>query len=178
MPKHFYILTTLLFMIHSNEIIFDFNKDSDSSDWRIVDDSVMGGVSQGNFFVNKNGHGVFTGQVSLENNGGFSSLRYRFKEIDVNNYTKIILRVKGDGKNYQFRIKNDSNDYYSYVINFSTNKDWQEVELNFKDMYPTFRGRKLNMSNFSDNSIEEIAFLIGNKKNEKFEIEIDKIYLQ
>ena len=45
-------------------------------------------------------------------------------------------------------------------------------------MYPAFRGRKLSIGNFSSKNIEEIAFLIGNKKEEHFKLEIDKIYLQ
>ena len=59
-------------------ILFDFNIKSDISNWKVVDDVVMGGRSNGNFELNKNGYGVFSGNVSLENNGGFSSLRYRF----------------------------------------------------------------------------------------------------
>ena len=45
-------------------------------------------------------------------------------------------------------------------------------------MYPAFRGRNLNMGNFSSETIEELAFLIGNKKKEYFKLEIDKIYLE
>ena len=45
-------------------------------------------------------------------------------------------------------------------------------------MYPSFRGRRLNKSNFSDDKIQEIAFLIGNKKEENFQLLIDKIDLK
>jgi hypothetical protein len=45
-------------------------------------------------------------------------------------------------------------------------------------MYPSFRGRKLDAPNFSHDNIEEIVFLIGNKKNERFELIIDKIALK
>ena len=45
-------------------------------------------------------------------------------------------------------------------------------------MYPAFRGRRLNMNNFSSDFIEEIRFLIGNKNNQSFQLEIDKIYLK
>ncbi len=45
-------------------------------------------------------------------------------------------------------------------------------------MYPAFRGRTLNMDNLKPNKIEEIAILIGNKKAEKFRLEIDSISLQ
>ncbi len=162
----------------SKQVIFDFNSNSDISAWSVVDDVVMGGESQGNFKLNEIGNGLYFGKVSLENNGGFSSLRFRFSEKDISNYSKIILKIKGDGKDYQFRVKDDYLNRYSYISSFSTNKDWQLIEISLSKMYPAFRGRKLNMSKFSSKVIEEIAFLIGNKRNESFKIEIDKIYLE
>ena len=45
-------------------------------------------------------------------------------------------------------------------------------------MYPSFRGRKLNQANFSNDYIEEIAFLIANKRQENFKLLIDKIELK
>lgn len=45
-------------------------------------------------------------------------------------------------------------------------------------MYPTFRGRKLDSPNYSADGIEEIAFLIGNKRAESFKLEIDAISLK
>ena len=165
-------------MSDSKELIFDFNSNSDISAWRVVDDVVMGGESEGNFKLNENGNGVYFGEVSLENNGGFSSLRFRFNKKEISNYSKIILKIKGDGKDYQFRVKDNYRNFYSYISSFSTNKNWQLISINLSEMYPGFRGRKLEMSKFSSSIIEEIAFLIGNKRNESFKIEIDKIYLE
>lgn len=159
-------------------LIFDFNPKSDLENWVIVDDDVMGGKSSGSFGLSPDGHGVFKGLISLENNGGFSSLRYNFERIQMENYTKIVLKIKGDGKKYQFRIKSDSGDYYSYVSTFATSGDWQEIEIPLKNMYPSFRGRKLDKPNFSGDHMEEIAFLIGNKKEEEFQLLIDKIELK
>ena len=158
--------------------IFDFNENKKALNWIIVDDVVMGGRSSGNFYVNENGHGVFEGNVSLENNGGFSSLRHRFNKVSTQPYSKIVLRVKGDGKRYQFRIKNNASDYHSYIGYFTTSKQWETIEIPMSTMYPAFRGRKLNIPNFSGSSIEEIAFLIGNKKKESFKLEIDHILLK
>jgi NADH dehydrogenase [ubiquinone] 1 alpha subcomplex assembly factor 1 len=88
---------------------------------------------------------------------------------------KIVIKLKGDGKKYELRIKDNSSNYYSYISSFTTSGDWQEIEIPLKDMYPSFRGRKLDSPNFSKNYIEDIAFLIGNKKPEKFKLLIDKI---
>ncbi|MCC8359772.1 CIA30 family protein [Salinimicrobium sediminilitoris] len=160
------------------QLIFDFNKESNIREWVIVDDVVMGGRSSGEISLNEDGHGVFEGEVSLENNGGFSSVRYRTGRIAVKDHSKVVVRLKGDGKEYQFRIKGDTGDEYSYVVPFSTSGKWEEIEIELKDMYPTFRGRKLDMPNFSNDHFEEIAFLIGNKKKEKFKLVIDRIELR
>ena len=45
-------------------------------------------------------------------------------------------------------------------------------------MYPVFRGRGLNQPNFSGKYLQEIGFLIGNKRAEKFNLIIDKIELK
>jgi hypothetical protein len=161
----------------NSKIIFDFNKEADIQNWNIVNDDVMGGRSSSQFILNKEGFGVFEGRVSLENNGGFSSVRYQLDKTEVTTYTKIKIRLKGDGKNYQFRIKDNSRNYYSYITSFPTTNDWQDLEIKLEDMYPSFRGRRLNFPNFSHDFIEQVVFLIGNKKNESFKLLIDKIEL-
>ncbi|MDG1529530.1 MAG: CIA30 family protein [Polaribacter sp.] len=174
----FILRVVLIFSMINNSLVFDFKKESNISNWVILDDVVMGGKSYGNFYLNKNGHGEFYGDVSLENNGGFSSVRYRFNKEKTNVFSKFIIRVKGDGKAYQFRVKNSKNDYHSYIYSFQTTKDWQTIEIPFAEMYPAFRGRKLNIENYQGEKMQEIAFLIGNKKNENFRLEIDKIEIQ
>ena len=172
------ILSLILVASMSINVVFDFNKDSDISDWIIIDDIVMGGKSSGRFSLNDDGFGVFEGTVSLENNGGFSSVHYGFETIELKEKTKAVFKIKGDGKDYQFRLKGNSDDYFSYVTSFSTTGEWEEIEIPLKDMYPSFRGQKLPMSNFSGDQIEEIAFLISNKKAENFKLLIDKIELK
>ena len=90
----------------SPSIIYDFQKDAATNNWRVVDDGVMGGLSQGKLQVDDEGHGVYSGTVSTENNGGFSSLRYRFDAIEASEDKIIVLRIKGDSKKYQFRVYN------------------------------------------------------------------------
>lgn len=159
-------------------VIYDFNLENGAENWRVVDDVVMGGRSDGNFTVNEAGHGVFSGRVSLENNGGFSSVRYRFDNQEVSGYEKVVIRLKGDGKRYQFRVKTNTGDRHSYIAYFETSGDWETIEIPLSEMYPTFRGRELNMPNFPGESMEEIAFLIANYKPEQFRLEIDYIHLK
>ncbi len=155
--------------------LFKFDKDCDLSAWQVVDDRVMGGLSQGAISLNEDGNAVYNGHVTTRNNGGFSSLRCRFEAKDVSKYSKFRLKVKGDGKRYQFRVKSGEIDRHSYIHYFETTGELQEIEINFADMYPTFRGRELDMANFSGEQIVEMAFLIGNKKEQDFVLEIDEI---
>ena len=77
-----YLLGTIILITAMNaQIIFDFNKNSNIQGWKFVDDIVMGGKSLGSFKLSPDGFGLFEGHISLENNGGFSSVRYRFKKL-------------------------------------------------------------------------------------------------
>ena len=158
-------------------IIFDFNEKNGTTGWTIVDDVVMGGRSNGTMRLNEVGHGIFSGEVSLENNGGFSSVRYRMDPVKTDPNQLVKIRLKGDGKRYQFRIKHDSDTYYSYITYFETTGDWQTIEVPLKELYPSFRGRKLSGPNFSHDTIEEVTFLVANKRAERFELIVDKIEL-
>ena len=162
----------------AQDIISDFEKDIDLKKWFIVNDDVMGGISESNFSINKDGRGIFKGYVSTENNGGFCSIRHSLSRKYIGNNNILKLKIKGDGKDYQLRIKANRNDYFSYVVTFKTTGEWEEIEIPLKEMYPSFRGRKLNMQNFNNNYFEQIAFLVGNKKNEKFKLIIDRITLE
>ncbi len=170
-----FILTTMML---KSETIFDFTLQSDLRDWAVVDDGVMGGRSAGCLHLSDEGHAVFHGDVSLENNGGFSSVRYRFEEKTVKGYDKFVIRLRGDGKRYQFRTKATLYDRHSYIAYFQTTGDWQTIEIPLSEMYPTFRGRELDMPNFPTKTMAEVAFLISNKKAESFSLEIDEIELR
>lgn len=159
-------------------VIFDFDNESSLENWYVVNDGVMGGLSNGKMTLNKKGHAVFEGTVSLENNGGFTSIRHSFETRDVTGKTKAILRVKGDGKDYQFRVKNSSKDWHSYIYTFETSGKWQNIEIPLGEMYPSFRGMELDMPNYPTEQLSDITFLIANKKAEAFRIEIDKIILE
>jgi len=164
--------------VASTLTIFNFGKQSDLSNWYVVDDVVMGGRSNGNFTLSEDGHGLFQGRVSLENNGGFSMVRYVIGKSDVSRYSTAVIRLKGDGKRYQFRIKSAGRDRHSYIAHFQTSGEWETIKIPLAKMYASFRGVKLNMPDYPGKQMEEIAFLIGNKKAEEFRLEIDKIELE
>ncbi|MEL7225060.1 MAG: CIA30 family protein [Cyanobacteria bacterium J06576_12] len=99
---HYVTILILLNMsslsINNGLLLFDFKEDTSATAWRTQDDTVMGGRSAGHFALTESGHGRFWGDVSLENNGGFSSIRYRFATpVNVADHTAFSLRVKGEG---------------------------------------------------------------------------------
>ena len=161
----------------SQTIIYDFNNQSNTSNWVVVNDDVMGGISSSEISVDKDGNGVFEGQISTANNGGFSSIRLKLDRVEAKEGAYFQIRLKGDNKNYQLRIKTNERDNYSYVIPFKTSDVWETIVIPLNDMYPSFRGRKLDLDNFSDGYFEQIAFLVGNNKNENFKLIIDNIVL-
>ncbi|TXE21177.1 CIA30 family protein [Psychroflexus gondwanensis] len=159
------------------QLIYDFNSSENLENWTIVNDGVMGGLSSSTMNLNEEGHGVFTGKISLKNNGGFASVRHFTNMSNVGSYKYIILKVRGNPSTYQFRLKKERGDYYSYVNSFEVTPTWKTVKLEISAFYPTYRGRSLDLPNFNAESIEEVTFLIGNKAVEEFKLEIDKIFL-
>jgi len=172
-----YHLLLLIHMLTAPFTIYNFSADQKPNDWRIINDGVMGGLSSSSISLSNEGHGEFQGHVSLKNNGGFASLRHQPETIDVSKYSSFIVRIKGDGKSYQFRVKSHLNEYYSYKFDFTTSKNWETIEIPFDKLEATFRGRQLDMPHFPKRDLEEVGFLISNKKEEDFKLEIDFIKL-
>jgi hypothetical protein len=158
--------------------IYRFTTQTKVNEWRIVNDGVMGGISKSSLVLIDSGHGQFSGQVSLANNGGFASIQLNktIKLMDENKF--IVLRVKGDGKAYEFRLKGKISQSESYVHQFNTTGEWENIKLPLNEFYPQFFGRKLNIPNFNFKSIEQLSFLIANKQEEDFKLLIDWIGLE
>ena len=168
-------LIIAFFLMMNPILLFDFNLKATTETWKIVNDVVMGGNSSSRFFIDDSGNGVFQGTVSTEKNGGFCSVQHYFEPISLKGNKVFSIRLKGDGKQYQFRVKSKRSNSYSYIYEFQTTNEWQTIEIPITKMYASFRGRTLDLPNFDGSSLEEIAFLIGNKKDESFRLEIDKI---
>ena len=161
----------------SQSFVYEFDNQSNISNWIIVNDDVMGGLSSCKIRTDEKGNGVFEGSISTANNGGFSSIRLNLNRINASPNSYFKIKLKGDNKKYQLRIKKNISDYHSYVKSFQTSSEWETIKIPLKDMYPTFRGRKLNMKNFNYNYFQQITLLVGNKKNERFKLLIDSIEL-
>lgn len=155
-------------------ILTDFGTDDLS--WSIEDDRVMGGVSRGKVEMTEDGHLRFWGNVSTENNGGFSSVQSGYDEtFNLDGLSSFNLRLKGDGKNYTFRVKRDRNERHSYAYAFPTSGEWETITVPFAELKPTFRGYTPNLPAFAGEPINQLRILIGNKKEQSFDLLMDKI---
>lgn len=171
------ILISMAVLMNPGAMIMDFTAGSSPGQWRIVDDVVMGGRSDGSFSVSEAGTGVFRGRVSLENSGGFSSVQHNLPERSVEGYRHFEIRLKGDGKRYQFRARSEPSQRHAYAFYFQTTGDWQTIRIPMDQMFPTWRGVKLDIPHYPGRELSEIAFLIGNNRNEEFRLEIETIRL-
>ena len=90
-------LSTMNTNAGSEKNLFDFQAATNSALWQIVNDNVMGGVSVSSF-RQTNGAAIFQGKVSMENNGGFASVRSLPARHDIASCNAFVLRVRGDGR--------------------------------------------------------------------------------
>lgn len=155
--------------------IVDF-KNPDAVRWSIVNDGVMGGVSSGDLELTEDQTVIFTGFLSLENNGGFASARAAFPSLDLSGYDGVVLRVRGDGRTYQLRFRTSNNfDGVAYSSEFGTDSgQWMEIRLPLSGFKPTFRGRvPRGAPPFDPARIRQMTVLIGDKKEGPFKLEIE-----
>jgi hypothetical protein len=147
--------------------------------WRVVNDDVMGGISTSRFGITDDGKAVFTGHVSLENNGGFASARTRM-QADLGGHDGIVIRVKGDGKTYGFRLRTASRGRvtpYSWEAMFTAPAGgWTEITLPFSSFRPVYRGRQLvNVPELDLRNIAEAGLMVSNGQSGPFRLELDWI---
>jgi NADH dehydrogenase [ubiquinone] 1 alpha subcomplex assembly factor 1 len=142
----------------------------------VVNDDVMGGVSKGEFSINKNGVLKFSGKVSLDNNGGFASIRSRPGQYDLSQFAGLLIRVRGEGQRYACNLRTDYDIMAgSYQCKFDTKKDtWQKVFLPFADFVPTSFGQVMrDAPRLNASDIRSLGFMISDKQAGPFRLEID-----
>ncbi len=158
----------------SGKLVFDFSIPTNANVWQVVNDDVMGGVSSSRFELT-NDVAVFRGEVSLENNGGFASVRSRPALHDMKGCDAFVIRVRGDGRRYKFTARTDRTfDSAIYQVTFATKKGaWEEHRLLLRDFVPTFRGRVLTGEPPLDPAnVTSLGFLISDKQEGSFRLEI------
>ena len=148
--------------------------------WQYISDQTMGGVSDGQAILDKDGDMIFarlTGNVSTANNGGFIQIRTNFSFVDLINTNKdlkgVLLNTKGNGETYHIFIRTSEDRSYRdfYSATFTANDNWEIVELPFTKFKHRYSNRSLDGNDiktfgivaygrnfYSDVSVSEISF--------------------
>lgn len=156
--------------------LFDFEGPA-ASKWFSVNDDVMGGISRGSFSLHDDGIGVFSGALSLANNGGFATIRSRATDFDLDGFQGVVLRVRGDGRTYHFSAL--TGDARSEVRIWESSFDtvageWAEVRIPFDNLELTVMGRRFpDVPPIAPDSIRSFGFAIKDKNQSPFRLEVD-----
>ncbi len=156
-------------------ILFDFAKPDAARAWQPINDGVMGGVSDGRFQITDRGTMEFFGTLSLENNGGFASVRSRRADLGLKSEDILHLRLRGDGREYLLNLYVPTLQIaYSYRAAIPTKAgEWTEVRIPLKDSYATLFGQKLPDAGPIDAAkIDSIGFMLSDKKAGPFKLEV------
>lgn len=157
------------------KMIIDFSSPDEHNMWEVINDGVMGGVSESRVIITENKTALFQGVVSLENYGGFASMRSYTRKFKLAGFKGLMAQVKGDGKSYQLRLRvDDAYDGIAYQAHFLTEQaKWIIVRLSFDSFTPVFRGRIIKDAPELDVSrIGRIGFMIAGKQAGPFRLEI------
>ncbi len=157
--------------------LFDFAAPGAEREWQTVNDGVMGGRSSGRFKITNEGTLEFSGTLSLENNGGFASVRSRLKPIGLNAGDTLVIRARGDGREYTFNLYVPSRTVaFSYRTTFRTEKDqWVEVELPLDRFEATSFGRVVSGQPLVPGNVQGVGVLLGDKRPGAFRLELGSI---
>ncbi|WP_167546701.1 CIA30 family protein [Stieleria maiorica] len=164
-------------VIAEDRILFNFDDADAAEGWQAVNDGVMGGRSDGRFEINDDRNFEFFGTLSLENNGGFASVRSRGSNLGLKNGDSIVIRVRGDGREYNLRLyvpRRVSRN--SYQQPFKTKRDeWIEVVLPMDKFVATWRGRVFPNETFVPDNVTVLGIQLSDKQAGPFKLEVEWI---
>jgi monofunctional biosynthetic peptidoglycan transglycosylase len=155
--------------------VLDFTGPDAARQWQAVNDGVMGGVSVGRFRITPDKTLEFFGTLSLENNGGFASVRTKPMDLDVKTGDVLVARVTGDGREYVLNIYTKSRRMaFSYRAPLPTTKgEWREVAIPLADFIPTAFGRRVQgMGPVEPDQINGLGFMLSDKKAGPFQMQV------
>lgn len=163
---------------HETVLPMLFHEGIDNERWITVNDTVMGGISSSGHEMTEAGTFIFRGDLSLENNGGFASVRSRLQPLDLAGADAMRLRVRGDGYRYQLRFSLQGEwRWVSYGQSFDTKPgEWMEIELPVDKFRPTWRGEPVPQAPpFDPTNSSWVSIMVTDKQQGEFELEIDWI---
>ena len=169
--------TTLAAADKKDRVLFSFDGPNAAKPWQTVNDGVMGGRSIGRFRINKDKNMEFFGNLSLENNGGFASVRSRGSRLGLVKGDALVVRLRGDGRKYTLNLYNSRRRIaFSYRATFQTKKDkWIEVSVPLSKFVPTSFGRIVRSRPLDPGDVSGIGILLGDKKAGPFKLEVESM---
>lgn len=174
-------MITILLALLTQSLLIDFGKEKDGQAWQTINDNVMGGVSQGAHQFNDDCL-VFSGKISFENNGGFSSVRSPYGNYDLSSYTKVKIRYKLTGLDMAFTLEKDRPYYmpkYRLLLP-KTGDQWKTINVSLIEFKEYILGRKtghtIPIGILSE--IIRMGFINAEKAENKFRLELDYIHFQ
>jgi len=161
----------------ASRVVYDFQGNQESADWRAINDNVMGGISKGGARVTADDILQFSGNLSLENRGGFSSIRSEAKELGLQDGGALIVRVRGDGRQYYLNLHVPTRRMaFSYRAPIDTvANQWQEIRIPLSEFYGTSFGRRVPNAELNPEEVNSIGFLLADKQAGPFNLDIDWI---
>lgn len=155
--------------------LFGFASPDAAAAWQVVNDGVMGGVSDGRFRITERQTLEFCGTLSLENNGGFASVRSRPRALGLQTGDTLVARVRGDGREYQLNLYTaERMTAFSYRAPVQTRPgEWIELRIPLDRFQATSFGRLLRGAGPVDpGSVTSIGFLLAEKTPGPFALEV------
>jgi len=162
-------------------VLFDFSRADAAKEWQTVNDGVMGGVSEGKFKITDKKTLEFFGNLSLENNGGFASVRTKDKNLSLEKGDTLVAKVRGDGRQYSLNLYlNRPLIAFSYRAMVETKKDeWIEVKVPLDKFEATSFGRVVKDAGAVDpKEVNGVGFLLSDKKAGPFKMEVEWIRVE
>jgi NADH dehydrogenase [ubiquinone] 1 alpha subcomplex assembly factor 1 len=159
-------------------ILLDFDDPAEVDGFSAIDDAVMGGVSSSRLVQAAPGIAAFEGRVSLENNGGFASVRSRPRDWGMAGATALVLRLRGDGKRYRINLRTPNT---PSAFRFEAPLDlpageWREVEVPVSALRAKAFGRSVPLVGPPDPArVRQVGFMISDAQAGPFRLEIDWI---
>jgi monofunctional biosynthetic peptidoglycan transglycosylase len=159
-------------------ILLDFDSAADVALFSPIDDVVMGGVSSSRLVQAAPGIAAFEGTVSLENRGGFASVRTRSREWDTQGAKEFVLRLRSDGKRYRFNVRTPNGpDAFRYEAALELPEGtWTEVGVPIAAFRAKAFGQSVPFAGSPDPArIQSLGFMISDRQAGPFRLEIDWI---
>lgn len=155
--------------------LFRFDSAASVTDWYAIDDAVMGGVSRSRLRHDAAGHAVFEGVLSLDNRGGFASVRSRPRDLGAAGAVAYLLEARGDGRRYKLNLRtDDAFDGVNYQAEFEPPAGaWASVRLPLDAFAPTFRGRHVPGAPPLDPArLRQVGLLIADRQAGSFSLDV------